>query len=743
MSEIEPKLLRIARATRPYRFALLAIIASLLVTRWLTLPSVVVVEHGDGGSWIQSTFRTGALIVDTNSRTATLDVVTNGDDALFSTLKAASSDGLNVWIGGGGQSVVVNALGTYTASRNISLGKNSLLSIVDGYDNIAIGVDSLKNLVGINAGLGPNQGHDNIAVGDHACESNLIGETNICIGGNSLKANTLNRNSVAIGFNALAAATAQENIAIGTNSSLKMVSGTQNITIGTTFVNATTGSDNIVMGHDSMGTCATGCSDNIAIGVDVLQNVDSVQNVGIGTFALRVTTGYNNVGIGIAAGFTATSGHDNTFIGTSTGNGITTGTSNTIIGANVTGLAAGLSNNIILADGDGVQRITVDSTGQTILPSGKGIQIQTYSGTAGTAMLRSFAGDPNGTVPGGIGSILMDTATPAIWQNTDGATAWTQFHNAFTTDSSVYYGDGSDGTCNFDGAATPVCGATLSGTTYTMTRDIMAMNSTVSSGVSVFESNFRFMVFGTLTGGGGGANINDSGDNAAGRLGGNCGGISSHFYAACVNGAASGANGTGAGGASSANSLAISQWSTQGTTAAGANGGGNGQGGGGGTAGANAGGGGGAITPQIASVGAFTGVGAWSGLPDKYGVGSPWGLYGTGGGGGGCTGGACTGGGGGGGGGMTFVGANQCAGTIAIKSVGGNGGAGVLGGGTSAGGGGGAGGGVVAFMYSHRAATCTTSVAAGTGGAGAGTGAAGGNGSIGTAQTYNLSGDGS
>lgn len=303
-------------------------------------------------TWPASTFHTQNLIVDLNSRTATLDLVTNGDDALFSTRRAAASDGLNVFAGGGGQLGVVNVIGTYTASRNVSYGFNALLNNVDGYDNIAIGVDSLKNLIGINAGLGANQGHDNICIGDHSCEADLIGETNIGIGGNALSSNQLSRNSVAIGFNALAASTAQENLAFGTNSMLHMVSGTQNISIGTTFVNATAGNDNIVMGHDSLGGCTVNCNDNLALGVDVLQNNDSIQNVGLGTFALRVATQYNNVGVGIASGFTLTSGHDSTFVGTSTGNGITTGSMNTIVGANVHGLAGATEAKIILADGD-------------------------------------------------------------------------------------------------------------------------------------------------------------------------------------------------------------------------------------------------------------------------------------------------------------------------------------------------------------------------------------------------------
>jgi hypothetical protein len=329
----------------------LALAVAVVVAAWfLTRPQRVVVELESSSSARPDPIAQ-AVISATGFR-----VNTNGDSSLYDTLKATSSDGLNTWIGNGGRFGVVNVVGTYTASRNISLGNNALLSNIDGYDNIAIGVDSLKNLVGINAGLGANQGHDNIAIGDHAMEQNLIGETNIAIGGNALAANQLTRNSVAIGFNALAASTAQENIAIGTNAMLHNVSGTQNIAIGVTLINNVSGVDNIVMGHDSMGSCVA-CNDNIAIGVDVLQNNNSVQNVGIGTFALRVNTGFNNVGIGIAAGFQSTSGHDNTFVGSSTGGGIVAGTSNTIIGANVTGLAAGTSNNVIIADGDGNIRL--------------------------------------------------------------------------------------------------------------------------------------------------------------------------------------------------------------------------------------------------------------------------------------------------------------------------------------------------------------------------------------------------
>ena len=36
----------------------------------------------------------------------------------------------------------------------------------------------------------------------------------------------------------------------------------------------------------------------------------------------------------------------------------------------------------------------------------------------------THAGDPNGVVTGAVGDLLLDTTTPAVWQNTDGAMAW-------------------------------------------------------------------------------------------------------------------------------------------------------------------------------------------------------------------------------------------------------------------------------------------------------------------------------
>lgn len=58
-----------------------------------------------------------------------------------------------------------------------------------------------------------------------------------------------------------------------------------------------------------------------------------------------------------------TIGNNNTAIGANTASGLVTGSANTILGANVNITNPAISNNIIIADGDGNQRINVTATG--------------------------------------------------------------------------------------------------------------------------------------------------------------------------------------------------------------------------------------------------------------------------------------------------------------------------------------------------------------------------------------------
>jgi hypothetical protein len=83
--------------------------------------------------------------------------------------------------------------------------------------------------------------------------------------------------------------------------------------------------------------------------------------ISIGQGAGRYNTTSNNIFIGSSVADNLTGGTGkHTIIGVNTAAGLTGGSANTILGANITGLTGTLSNNILLADGDGNVRIQVD-----------------------------------------------------------------------------------------------------------------------------------------------------------------------------------------------------------------------------------------------------------------------------------------------------------------------------------------------------------------------------------------------
>lgn len=112
-------------------------------------------------------------------------------------------------------------------------------------------------------------------------------------------------------------------------------------------------------------------ANNTAIGYgSLLANSSGGGNTSVGTQSLFSSTfGNNNTSVGYNALSNNTAGGSNTVIGYNTALGITTGSFNTVVGANVTGLSASLSNNIIIADGQGNKRLTVDDAGTSVLVS--------------------------------------------------------------------------------------------------------------------------------------------------------------------------------------------------------------------------------------------------------------------------------------------------------------------------------------------------------------------------------------
>lgn len=68
-----------------------------------------------------------------------------------------------------------------------------------------------------------------------------------------------------------------------------------------------------------------------------------------------------------------------------------------------------------------------------------------------------------------------------------------------TVDSVFLGGTAADGALSFDGIATPVAGAALVGSTYTLTRDINASTIAVATGVTIAQAGFYIYHTGAIT----------------------------------------------------------------------------------------------------------------------------------------------------------------------------------------------------------------------------------------------------
>jgi trimeric autotransporter adhesin len=178
-------------------------------------------------------------------------------------------------------------------------------------------------------------------------------------------------------------------------STMSVNTGTINTAFGTGAMNSnTTGSNNLAIGTYALFTQTT-TSYNMAIGRQAMTNsTTGTMNTALGYQGLfsNTTGSYNSI-YGFQTGYDNTTGGSNTYFGYNTGRGITTGSYNTVIGANVTGLSASLNNHVIIADGQGHQRIDIDSLGDV------GIGTTTPSAQLHTTGTVLFAGLPVNSAP--------------------------------------------------------------------------------------------------------------------------------------------------------------------------------------------------------------------------------------------------------------------------------------------------------------------------------------------------------
>jgi hypothetical protein len=136
----------------------------------------------------------------------------------------------------------------------------------------------------------------------------------------------------------------------------------------------TTGRANVAIGNEAMGLNTTG-SYNSALSIQaLLRNTTGNNNTAVGVFSnIWNTIGSNNISIGYASAnsingtFGLISGNYNIYLGIENYAGITTGNYNVIIGSRIQDLSANLSNNIVIADGQGNIRIRIKETGNVLI----------------------------------------------------------------------------------------------------------------------------------------------------------------------------------------------------------------------------------------------------------------------------------------------------------------------------------------------------------------------------------------
>ena len=261
--------------------------------------------------------------------------------------------------------------GSYGAgaiTTNFAAGDGTFISNTTGSQNSAVGYQALiRNTTGV----------QNSAMGAFALYNNTVSSFNLAMGAYALYLNTTGIQNSAAGLQALYSnVTGSYNAAIGLSALFNNTSGAQNSAMGGLALNSnTTGSFNLAMGRQALydlkttTIIATAIVNGTAYQIVTMGTTTAAQWIASG--ALTGTVGETftaNATAGVGTGTVATSADvaiqclNNTALGYNTGRGITTGSGNTIIGAGVTGLAAGLTNNIILANGTGSVRVQSNAT---------------------------------------------------------------------------------------------------------------------------------------------------------------------------------------------------------------------------------------------------------------------------------------------------------------------------------------------------------------------------------------------
>ena len=253
-----------------------------------------------------------------------------------------------------------------SGSDNTSSGVNSLLSNTTGYSNTSTGYASLYSNIsgffntssGVNSLLSNKTGSRNTSSGVESLKYNTSGVGNVSNGFQSLSLNTIGNYNVSNGFKSLYNNTIGiGNTSSGTISLSSLTNGNYNTSTGYSSLEnlgSNISPTSIIIGK-SYKIIALGTQDFTLIGAsaNTAGVIFTATAIGTGTGTVQPDDIFNNnVSIGYRSGYQLRYGSNNTFIGSN---------------INPT---EDLSNNVIISDGTGAQRINVDPIGRTGINTG-------------------------------------------------------------------------------------------------------------------------------------------------------------------------------------------------------------------------------------------------------------------------------------------------------------------------------------------------------------------------------------
>ena len=260
----------------------------------------------------------------------------------------AQADGYSTFISTATAAFTLTGLTHYRSSQG-PFGAGSTVAIQRGFF-------AQSDLIGATNNYGF---HSNIPAGTGRYNLYMSGTADNYLAGNLTVANSITISGAFALRGSYGAGAITSNFAAGDNALLSNTTGINNSAVG-------------VQALQDLATttiAATAIVNGTAYQIVTMGTTTSAQWIASGAVTGKVGETFTaNATAGVGTGTVATSANiatqclNNTALGRSSGRGITTGSGNTILGANVTGLAAGLTNNVIIANGTGSIRVQSNAT---------------------------------------------------------------------------------------------------------------------------------------------------------------------------------------------------------------------------------------------------------------------------------------------------------------------------------------------------------------------------------------------